>query len=204
MLKRLAAMGLVVTGGTVISPLATDAKDQKGKKGRRRADQDRRQRNKQRGHRKVEAQLSLPDLPDPAVGALLSIGSRTPNNTYPVVVSGSIGFDVELIDLMRRGRQFALVCHVAALDGATAGLRYALPLTAGTNLFTATGGRTFTFSAWVPRTSLNEDTLVTDQVDEIAARLFLFTRRTPTSAWVSALRVNGLNYYQTNTIIRAF
>jgi hypothetical protein len=238
-IRRLASLGLIAVSGTILAPVAADARGKKqgkhqgsgrggrqntepsaepgaagrggkkgGKKGRR-GDGNSNGGNGDGGHSRLE----ITDLPDPRVSATLTIGRRSGDN-YPVTVTGSISFDHELVALMKNGRQFGLVCELWTLEDNAYSTRIdsSMALVSGTAIFTATSGRSFTFSEMVGRSQLNEDSrscflgiCTGNDEDDIGARLYLKSRRTSSasSKWQPVKLSNGRFDYRTNVIERA-
>lgn len=208
-MQRLAALGLAIAG--VGLPLATVAKGSRGKAGQKEEDtgEERAAKGRRRGagHGTVNAEITLPDLPDPKLTALagktkiLSIGSLTPQNTRLVTAQGTITFDRELVVLMKAGREFRLRCEIWGQDGGCAlpsDFLFSLSKPSASIVYNSavipanTGAlkKNFTFQEPVVSSRLNEDvdTLLdfcNDDEDDIAAHLVVETRVSRSSTrWV--------------------
>jgi hypothetical protein len=125
-----------------------------------------------------------------------------------VTVAGTIFFDLELLDLMKRGRQFGLTCFLRNNDSPTVSER--IPVATGFfDIFVYDGSlnpdveqaRDFKFFANFAKAILDEDSA---SADEIHARLYLKTRRQRSDPWRNVKLSNGLTYYKTNEIVRNF
>lgn len=210
-LRRLGALGLVAAGGLALAPLVSEAKGHGKRKGRgknQNQEGDERDsasataegaaRGGKRHGKGVGAEVTIPDMDDPAIFALpgrtkiLSIGSLSLANTRQVTAQGTITFNRELVALMRLGREFRLRCEIWGQDSGCAApsdLLFKLVKPKEFIVFnkallstsTAVLTQNFLFQDTVLTSKLNEDedTLLdfcNDDQDDIAARLYVETR----------------------------